>query len=262
MRRAEAALVLAVPLLCAAGCDRASPGVQRAPETSATSAATTEATTMASTPSSTAAVPPAPSGALSLSQLCVTEGTLVPQDGHLFVDAPKCRAVAALASEQAAELRFTYLGPTAEMTALGSGRVRRQIGLKLRAQNGCNLVYAMWRLEPKNEIAVQVKRNPGQSTFAECKNGGYRNVQPARSAPVPDVPEGSSHVLRAEMHGTGLTVWADGALAWQGDVGGDVLEFDGPVGLRTDNGRFAIAFTAGSGPVPGAPRPCAVATGE
>lgn len=260
MRRARAAFVVAAAL-CAVGCGRASPGVQRAPETSATTA-TMEPAPMASTSSPAVPAAPAPSGALSLSQLCVTEGTLTPQGGHLFVDVPKCRAVSAVATEPTAELRFTYMGPTAETTELGSGRVRRQIGLKLRAQNGCNLVYAMWRLEPKNEIAVQVKRNPGQSTFAECKNGGYRNVQPSRSAPVPAVPEGSSHVLRAEMHGTGLSVWADGALVWQGDVGGDVLDLDGPVGLRTDNGRFALAFTAGSGSAAAGARPCAIATGE
>lgn len=247
MKRANAA-ALALLASLAGACDRSSPGVPRAPA-AATTSPSAEPTTMASTN-------------LALSQLCVTEGTLTPQGEHLFVDVPKCRAVSALATEQAAELRFTYLGPTAETTALGSGRVRRQIGLKLRAQDGCNLVYAMWRLEPKNEIAVQVKRNPGQSTFAECQNRGYRNVQPQRSAPAPDVPEGSAHVLRAEMHGSGLSVWADGALVWQGDVGGDVLAFDGPVGLRTDNGRFALAFTAGSGHDPGAPRPCAIATGE
>jgi hypothetical protein len=244
------------------GCDRSSPGVQRAPATSAPSP-TTEPTTMASTtPSPSTSIPAAPAGALSLSQLCVTEGTLTPQGEHLFVDVPKCRAVAALATDPSAELRFTYLGPTTETTALGSGRVRRQIGLKLRAQNGCNLVYAMWRLEPKNEVAVQVKRNPGQSTFAECKNGGYRNVQPARSAAIPDVAEGSSHVLRAEMRGADLTVWADGAVVWQGNVGDDALSFDGPVGLRTDNGRFAIALTAGAGDAAAVPRQCAVATGE
>jgi hypothetical protein len=260
MRIEAAGLALLASL--AVGCDRASPGVQRAPATSATSA-TTEPTAMASTtPPPSTALTPAPAGALSLSQLCVTEGTLTPQGEHLFVDVPKCRAVAALATEQSAELRFTYLGPTAETTALGSGRVRRQIGLKLRAQNGCNLVYAMWRLEPKNEIAVQVKRNPGQSTFAECQNRGYRNVQPLRGAAAPDVPEGSSHVLRAEMHGADLTVWADGAVVWQGNVGDDALSFDGPVGLRTDNGRFAIALAAGAQGAAAAPRPCTQATGE
>lgn len=217
---------------------------------------------MAATPTASSPVPPAHPGALSLSQLCVTEGRLTPQGEHLFIDVPKCRAVAALATDQAAELRFTYLGPTGETTALGSGRVRRQIGLKLRAQNGCNLVYAMWRLEPKNEIAVQVKRNESQSTFAECQNRGYRSVQPTRRAAVPDVPEGSAHVLRAEMHGADLTVWADGAIVWEGNLGDEVLSFDGPVGLRTDNGRFAIALTAGSRDATAASRPCSVATGE
>ncbi|HEX8790316.1 MAG TPA: hypothetical protein VF765_05140 [Polyangiaceae bacterium] len=261
MRVGATAMALAAAL-GATACDRSSPGVQHAPATS-TSSPATEPVTMASTPSPATAVSSAPAGALSISQLCVTEGTLTPRGEHLFVDVPKCRAVAALTTEPAAELRFTYLGPTAETTALGSGRVRRQIGLKLRAQNGCNLVYAMWRLEPKNEIAVQVKRNPGQATFVECQNRGYRNVQPARSEAAPDVSEGSSHVLRAEMHGADLTVWADGAVVWQGNVGEEALAFDGPVGLRTDNGRFALALTAGATPGASAvPRPCGEATGE
>lgn len=261
MRAGATAMALAAAL-GAIACDRSSPGAQRAPATS-TSTPATEPMTSASIPSPATAVPSAPAGALSLSQLCVTEGALTPQGDRLFIDVPKCRAVAALATEPAAELRFTYLGPTAETTALGSGRVRRQIGLKLRAQNGCNLVYAMWRLEPKNEIAVQVKRNPGQTTFAECQNRGYRNVQPVRAGAAPDVPEGSSHVLRAEMHAAELTVWADGAVVWQGSVGDDVLAFDGPVGLRTDNGRFAVALDAGATPGASAvPRPCSEATGE
>jgi hypothetical protein len=187
-------------------------------------------------------------------ELCVTEGAAAAQGEGFVIDAPKFRAVSARATDQAAELRFTYLGPTAETAPLGSGRERRQIGLKLRAQDACNLVYAMWRIDPASEVVVQVKRNEGQRTSAECENRGYRTVRPAETAPVPQVTAGSTHVLRAAMRGSELSVWADGALVWRGDAGADVLGLEGPVGLRSDNGRFSVAFTAGTDG--GAPRGC------
>jgi hypothetical protein len=115
-----------------------------------------------------------------LDRLCVTEGAAIPTGGRLLIESPKFRAVSARSTDAAAQLRFDYLGPTAESAALGSGRVRRQIGLKLRAQDGCNLVYVMWRIEPVSELSVQVKRNPGLRAFAECRNGGYRNVGQTR----------------------------------------------------------------------------------
>jgi hypothetical protein len=200
----------------------------------------------------------------SEANLCVTEGGPIrPDDAGVFpIDVPKFRAVSALPTDATAELRFTYLGPTDVTAPLGSGRERRQIGLKLRAQNGCNLVYAMWRLEPAAQISVQVKSNPGETTFAQCKNGGYRTVHALRETAPPDVLPGSAHTLRASMQGGTLSVWADGVLAWEGPVGDDALAFDGPVGLRTDNGRFSVSFVAGTEGARGAPRPCREAEGE
>jgi hypothetical protein len=193
----------------------------------------------------------------------VTEGGPLRAEGEGFaIDVPKFRAVSALVTDATAEVRFTYRGPTTASAPLGSGRERRQIGLKLRAQNGCNVVYAMWRIEPASEIAVQVKRNPGQRTFADCGNRGYRTVHPAQSAPPPDVAPGSSHVLRASVHNGALRVWADGVVVWDGVVGDDALAFDGPVGLRTDNGRFAVSFIAGGDGATPIARPCREAEGD
>ena len=203
-------------------------------------------------PSSTSALPPAPepalvdvpAQALSAADLCVTSGKLGSSGSVLSVESPEFRAVAARARDSDVELRFTYLGPTEEVARLGSGRVRRQIGLKMRAQDPCNLVYAMWRIDPGPEIAVQVKRNGGQRTSAECKNEGYRTVRPLQSAPVAGVEPGSSHVLRAVLRESELRVWADGVLAWQGDLGEEAVDLQGPVGLRSDNARFTFALSA------------------
>ena len=128
---------------------------------------------------------------------------------------------------------------------LGSGELRRQFGLKLRAQDACNLVYAMWRIEPESKLVVSVKSNPGQHTSAKCGNYGYRNIKPRHSIPVPALRSGRTHSLRAEMNGAEMMVFADNSLVWEGSVGPDALAFDGPVGIRSDNLRLQIELRAG-----------------
>jgi len=89
--------------------------------------------------------------------LCVTEGTI--EDAghdHMSVDVPKMRAYVTRASEQSVEVRFRYAGPTPKESALGSGQMRRQFGLKLRAQDPCNLVYVTWRIDPESKLVVSV----------------------------------------------------------------------------------------------------------
>ena len=151
---------------------------------------------------------------------------------------PEMRAVAAYATRQHVEAHFEYLGHTKKDKPLGSGEIRRQFGLKLRAQNGCNLVYAMWRIEPKQELVISVKSNPGQQTHAECGTRGYTNIKPEHSEALPHLSKGSRHTLRAMMEGSALRVFVDNKSVWEGDVGAAALEFDGPVGVRTDNARF------------------------
>src|SRR6266851_2815558 len=143
------------------------------------------------------------------------------------------------------EARFTYLGSTGNEARLDSGELRGQFGLKLRAQDACNLVYAMWRIEPESKLVVSIKTNPLQHTSAECGNRGYRNIKPRRSAPVPALRSGETHTLRAEMNGAEMKVSVDNSLVWQGSVGPDALAFDGPVGIRSDNARLQIELRAG-----------------
>src|SRR6266446_5739944 len=83
---------------------------------------------------------------VSQSNLCVTLGTIERDRGvEFFVSSPKMRAVALGSSGQGALLQFTYFGPTKQAAPLASGELRRQIGLKLHAQDGCNVLYVMWR---------------------------------------------------------------------------------------------------------------------
>ena len=182
---------------------------------------------------------------VSRADLCVTEGGIDELSGNrLSVTVPKMRAYLNASTPQVVEAHFTYLGSTGNEARLGSGELRRQFGLKLRAQDACNLVYAMWRIEPQSELVVSVKTNPGQHTSAECGNRGYRNIKPSRSKPVPLLREGDTHDLRAEMNADEIKVFADNVLVWEGSVGSEALAFDGPVGIRSDNARLQLQLRA------------------
>ena len=185
-------------------------------------------------------------GSISKANLCVTEGTIEELPGQrLSVNVAKMRAYVNAYTQQQAEVRFTYLGGTSNEAPLASGEMRRQFGLKLRAQDACNLVYAMWRIEPESKLVVSVKSNPGQHTSAQCGNRGYQNIKPTRSKPVPILNPGDTHILRAEMNGAELRVFADKSLVWEGSVGPEALTFDGPVGIRSDNARLQIDLETG-----------------
>jgi hypothetical protein len=185
---------------------------------------------------------------------CVTKGEIGSlSGGRLTIEQPEVRAVAVMPTPQAAEIRFTYLGRSRGTKRLGSGEVRRQLGLKLRAQDSCNLVYVMWRLEPEEKLVISIKSNPGQEVHAQCGTRGYTNVKPLRHRPLPRVETGSAHRLRAELRGRELRVFADGLPVWEGALGAEIEKFDGPVGLRTDNVRVELQYLALDGrPDPGA----------
>jgi hypothetical protein len=190
------------------------------------------------------------------SALCVTEGSLgTAADKKLSVEIPKLRAYVNRPSAEAAEIRFTYLGATSSEARLASGESRRQFGLKLRAADACNLVYVMWRIEPKSALVVSVKRNPGQHTSAECGNRGYQNVKPRYSAPIPALSPGQSHRLRASMQGDELSATIDDRVVWQGELGAAAGGLQGPPGVRSDNAQLlfelavnAPAATSGAAP--------------
>lgn len=172
-------------------------------------------------------------------KLCVTEGAIEEQKGAvLAVTGPKMRAFVGVITRSVVEARLTYLGPSSTNAPLDSGTMRRQFALKLRAQDGCNLIYAAWRIEPDPRLVISIKRNPGMHASVECGNRGYRDIKPIHSSSIPRLRPGNSHSLLAHMDGSEMRVSIDGKVVWEGDLGPEALAFDGPVGVRTDNGRF------------------------
>jgi len=142
---------------------------------------------------------------------CVTEGAVAEHGHTLLIDVPKMRAHVNHPGGDSEELLFTYLGAPAQQAALGSGAVREQLGLKLRAADACNLVYVMWRLASPEKLVVPV-------SSTECGNRGYRNVKPRFSTAIP-------HVTQADTHRLG------------GSLGPDATALQGPAGVRSDNVR-------------------------
>lgn len=178
--------------------------------------------------------------------LCVTEGTIDKAGDRLAVNAPKMRAYVNAWTAQEIEARFTYLGPTKQEKALGSGQMRRQFGFKLHAQDPCNLVYAIWRIDPESKLVVSVKRNPDQHTSAECGNGGYENIKARKVSTIPLLRSGDSHTLRAEMKKEEVRVFVDDREVWEGGVGSDAAALVGPVGIRSDNVRLEFDLKTGA----------------
>jgi hypothetical protein len=173
-------------------------------------------------------------------KLCVTKGELAQQS----VAVPTMRGFAIGAGGDAAQLTFTYRGETSDAAALASGDVRRQIGVKLRAANSCNVVYVMWRLDPRPALDISVKANPGMTTHEQCGANGYTKVKPYKKAYVPAFELGQTHTLRAEIIGDELFAWVDGKLLWQGRLPDAARSIQGPAGLRSDNVKFDLVELA------------------
>jgi hypothetical protein len=181
------------------------------------------------------------------SRLPATEGKLVSAGPRatLGTKSPAMRAVALDGGMHArhARLWFRYRGESETTEPLGSGIVRRQIGLKLRAQDPCNLIYVMWRTYPDDAIAVLAKRNPGQTTSKQCGNRGYADIAtiPLSAARASDA---AAHRLevRTRVKASGdlvLAIVTDGRLLRRVVVPAALAGgLDGPIGVRSDNGDY------------------------
>ncbi len=181
-------------------------------------------------------------------ELRATSGTLAKKNGTTFsVEHPSFRAELGDVPRDAAEIAFVYRGPSANDAPLASGELRRQIGLKLRAQDSCNVVYVMWHIEPSRGIEVSVKSNPGQTTHEECADRGYVFIKPTWvGSDLPDVIAGSRRILTAHVAGSTLRVAAEGKPVWVGELPPQAFAFNGPVGIRSDNGAFDVELRASS----------------
>ena len=184
-------------------------------------------------------------------RLCVTAGKVdALSSGRFLVNQGGMRAVVAGGIGKSAELAFTYRGPSTDTAKLADGTLRRQIGLKLRALDTCNVVYVMWHIEPTRGVNVSVKTTPSLHSHEACGATGYLHVKPTKSQAAPRIAPGDRHTLRATLDGLGLRVIADGETVWEGVLPAEALAFDGPPGIRSDNGEFEFELSSERGDAP------------
>jgi hypothetical protein len=184
------------------------------------------------------------------SDLDVTDGQITQLGSdQLTTDSAGMRATVLDGGNHAtrAWLMFRFLGKSTTTTPLGSGAIRRQIGLKLLATDPCNLVYVMWRQYPKGAIEVLIKRNPGQTTSTQCGNNGYTRIALISARVNTHV----RHNLRVDTAQTAtgalkLSVYADYKLIRRLTVPASLAAgLDGPIGVRSDNGHYVFRLYAG-----------------
>lgn len=174
-------------------------------------------------------------------QLCISLGGSASAQHLPWINMqPEVRATIADSAGAQAAITFRYLGPTPAEKRLRSGRLRKQLGLKLFSEDTCNLLYVMWRFDPPSQIAVSLKRNPGQSSHVECTNHGYRNLRPSWSVPVAAPAPQTVHELAARVEGSQLSVSLDDKPVLRADLGGEPLPERGLAGLRSDNVAFEL----------------------
>ena len=164
-------------------------------------------------------------------------------------------------SSYGSKIRFRYLGHSNEITETDY----RQIGLKVRANNTCNVLYVMWSIEKIGDstypehIFVKYKSNPGDVNYSDCldSNGHESGYQTLNAADIPpplsSVKDGLYHTLEALLIPLGtndgsvgndfiLHVCADGYDIWHGNLFNIPEDILGPSGFRTDNGKFEFYF--------------------
>ena len=179
------------------------------------------------------------------SQLRVSLGQISQtKSGYLTVVGPKERAVRTSGEHSNAVLQFRYRGPSEKTALLDSGSLVRQIGLKMRAMNTCNLLYIMWRIKPTEELYIALKRNPGKVTYKECQAHGYMQLARVRLKPLGiTAATHKPHRLGASVTEAAgrftCNVTIDGRRVWTGQIDPKhISDIKGPVGIRTDNGSF------------------------
>ncbi len=161
---------------------------------------------------------------------------------RLMTQSKEMRATLRQSTSQHVAVNFTYLGPSRGVSRLGNGEIRRQFGIKLKAQDICNLVYVMWNFDTQ-KIAVSVKSNPGQRTHEACLDRGYINdIKAELKTDPPALHVDEPHMLAADLDGQQLHVTVDDKMVWRGTLPALVLQLHGPVGLRSDNAQVVFDY--------------------
>lgn len=184
--------------------------------------------------------------------VCVTNGAVEKDlSGKFVINTPSSRAVVKGSDDSATAIKFEYLGPAAGETKLASGIVRRQLGVKLRAEDSCNVIYVMWGIEPQPGLVISMKVNEGKSTHAACGVKGYKLIPSTFEKSIAPIKIGEPRTLAANLdENSKLTVRVDGDVVWEGIAFPTAKTMYGYTGVRTDNVRMRFEWLSDDNEIP------------
>jgi hypothetical protein len=167
----------------------------------------------------------------------VTDGEITGNASDYHVGTAEMRATIKDSQGSMLITTFRYRGATKSVSKLADGEVRHQFGLALRAQDICNRVYIMLHFDT-DEVFVQVKRNPGETTHEQCGDNGYTTVASWRVSPI---VQNQSYYLSAKITGHAIAVNTEGSTHVVA-LPLTAFSFDGPAGIRSDNAVLDFTY--------------------
>jgi hypothetical protein len=167
----------------------------------------------------------------------VTDGEITGSPSGYHVSTQEMRATINDTDGSMLITTFRYRGPTKLVSKLADGEIRHQFGLALRAQDICNRVYVMLHFDT-DEVFVQVKRNVGETTHAQCGDDGYTTVASWKVSPI---VENQSYYLSAKITGHSIAVNTEGSTKVV-PLPPSAFNFNGPAGLRSDNAVLDFTY--------------------
>jgi hypothetical protein len=167
----------------------------------------------------------------------VTDGEISGSPSDYHVSTAEMRATIKDSNGTMLITNFRYRGATSAVSRLADGEIRHQFGLALRAQDICNRVYIMLHFDT-DEVFVQVKRNPGESTHEQCGDNGYTTVASWKVSPI---VENQSYYLSAKITGHSLAVNTEGSTRVV-PLPSSAFTFNGPSGIRSDNAVLDFTY--------------------
>lgn len=198
------------------------------------------------------------------SRLCPTMGEFAPSElkkKEKFLQtelllyqtlSPQTRGTIELNQKDALQLCFKIKKNQQQVSLLASGRERRQVGIKLKAQDSCNTLYVMWHFFPRFEMVISEKINSSQHVHQQCGNKGYHvlkrlpleHLTNSILPPLNELNDADRFYLlqaRLDPHSQHLSVYLNYQLLWTGPVHQQWGHISAPVGLRTDNMQIDFA---------------------
>jgi hypothetical protein len=186
--------------------------------------------------------------AVGSGNLCVTEGAVENSSGdRLTVDAPKMRAYVNAWTSQAIEaqvhLSWTHSRRNETRFGRNTPSVRPETPRAERLQPGVRHVAHRARVE---ESWSPSKEIPTRPEAPSAETAATRTSSLAGRLRYPPCDPGDTHTLGAELDEDELHVFVDNRVVWEGGLGPEAQELQGPVGIRSDNVRLAFDLKAGA----------------